>query len=213
MWKLALSAALLFLVGGAAHAAMMPYDVTTPGDPIWLVNGVNDGDGDAGDPPAAEGVEHVIDNKGQKYLNFKDLGSGFIVKPSVGSTVVTGLTFYTANDSEERDPASYELYGSNQSETGPFTLIASGNLSLPSGRNDSNADVTYPNTLFSESVSFANTDAYAYYEVVFPTLKNAAAANSMQIGEVDFYGVTPEPATLALLGLGGLVTLIRRRRR
>ncbi len=212
MWKIGLCAAFLFLLGGAAHAAMIPYDVTTPGDPIWIVNGVDDGDGQAGDPPPAEVVEHVIDGDTQKYLNFKDLGSGFIVKPSVGSTIVTGLVFYTANDSTERDPASYELYGSNESETGQFTLIASGGLNLPDGRNNSGTTITYPNTLNSESVSFANTDAYTYYKVVFPTLKNAGAANSMQIGEVDFYGVTPEPATLALLGLGGLVTLLRRRR-
>jgi len=212
MWKIGLCAAFLFVVAGTAHAAIMPYDVVTPGDPVWIVNGVDDGDGQAGDPPGAEGVEHAIDGNTQKYLNFKDLGSGFIVKPSVGSTIVTGLVFYTANDAEERDPASYQLYGSNESETGLFTLIASGDLNLPAGRNGSGAAIAYPNTLYNESVAFANTAAYAYYKVVFPTLKNAGAANSMQIGEVDFHGVMPEPATLALLGLGGLVTLIRRRR-
>ena len=47
-------------------------------------------------------------------------------------------------------------------------------------------------------------------EGILPTLKDSGAANSMQIGEIQFYGI-PEPATICLLGLGGL-SLLRRRR-
>jgi hypothetical protein len=46
--------------------------------------------------------------------------------------------------------------------------------------------------------------------MLFPTLKNGDAANSMQIAELQLYGV-PEPATMCLLGLGGLALLRRRR--
>jgi MYXO-CTERM domain-containing protein len=48
--------------------------------------------------------------------------------------------------------------------------------------------------------------------MVFPTLKNAAGVNSMQISEVQFYAL-PEPSTLAM-GLLGVAAAgcIRRKR-
>ena len=193
-------------------------DITRPGDPIALVNGINQGDGDAGPPPANEPVEKAIDDVGQKYLNFLDLNSGFAVTPSANpnSEPVIGLRLYTANDSPERDPASFQLLGSNDSIDGPWEAIASGNLALPEGRNDGGDAVAIPPTgnlgAIYQEVSFANDLPYAHYQVIFPTLKDAAVANSMQIGEVELL-VVPEPASLALLGMGGLLMLISRRRK
>src|SRR6185436_2674784 len=57
---------LLFALFGASHA-WAQQNVFTPGDPIILVNGLNDGDANAGPPPGAEGVEHSIDRNTQKY--------------------------------------------------------------------------------------------------------------------------------------------------
>jgi hypothetical protein len=45
----------------------------------------------------------------------------------------------------------------------------------------------------------------------FDTLKDAATANSMQISEVQFYDVVPEPS-LSLLAAAGLLGLLARRR-
>jgi hypothetical protein len=164
-------------------------DVTSPADSIVIVNGDDDGDGSAGDPPAAEGVENAINDVAQKYLNFRDVRSGFIVTPAAGPTVITGARFYTANDSPERDPASYEILGSTVGPDGPFVLIDSGGLSLPLERNGSgDIPVDYRNLVHQE-VSFENEVAYVSYQVVFPTLRDAAAANSMQIAEVEFLGV------------------------
>jgi len=204
----------MFTVSAASGAFI---DITRPGDPIELEDGFNQGDGEAGPPPATEGVENAINDIGQKYLNFLDLSSGFRVTPSAnpGSLPVTGLRLYTANDSPERDPASFQLLGSNDSITGPWTAIASGNLALPEDRNEGGNTVAIPPTgnlgAFHQEVTFENDLPYDHYRLVFPTLKNAAAANSMQIAEVELL-VVPEPSSLALLGLG-MLTLVGLRRK
>ncbi len=203
--------AVVALCGATASAQS---DVTAPGDPIQLVNGTNDGDGNSGPPPGAEGVEHVIDDVGQKYLNFLDLGSGFVVTPSMGPTVVFGARFYTANDAVERDPASYLLEGSLDGVN--FSIISEGALSLPEGRNLGGAAVLDPVTSFNQTVAFPNDAAFTSYRMTFPTLKNAGTANSMQIADVELLGrAVPEPSTIALAGLGlvGLVAGRRYRRR
>ena len=203
-----------------AQAAMI--DITRPGDPVAIVNGVNQGpDGDAGPPPAAEDIENAINDIGQKYLNFVDLFSGFSVTPSAnpGNLPVTGLRLYTANDAVDRDPASFVLYGSNTGlEADDWIVIASGNLALPDGRNAGGEEVAIPPTgnaaAVQQEVLFEyNTDSFAHYQLIFPTLKNAQAANSMQIAEVEFLAV-PEPASasMAVVAVLGLVSLLRRRR-
>jgi hypothetical protein len=162
-------------------------DITSPGDTVLIVNGMNDGDADAGPPPAGEVVEHVIDDIGQKYLNFLDLGSGFIVVPSAGPTVLEGVRFFTANDVPERDPASFQLFGSVGGAEGIFTLIAEGELALPDDRNtDSEAALTADSP--QQTVFFENTQAFTAYQLTFPTLKDAANTNSMQIAEVELLG-------------------------
>ena len=207
---------------GVATASMV--DITRPGDPIALINGVNQGDGDAGPPPFAEGVENAINDIGQKYLNFLDLGSGFSVTPSGDGKdlSVTALTFYTANDAVSRDPASYWFSGSNGDLVdGPWTVISSGNLSLPDGRNAGGNSVVIPptgnDTAFHQQVMFSNTNVYTHYQIIFPTLKDAVAANSMQIGEVELQVVStvvPIPAAAWLFGSGliGLVGMARRKK-
>jgi len=170
----------------AAVTWAVSSDVSQPGDAIVVANGTNDTDTSAGAPPAAEGVEHVIDNAAQKYLNFLDLGSGFVVTPSVGRTLLNGLRFWTANDAPERDPASYKLEGSVNGPNGPFTTIASGPLSLPTTRNGTGTVAFATGT--SQEVYFTNSIPYTSYRVTFPTLRDANTANSMQIGEVELFG-------------------------
>src|SRR5918993_1767474 len=106
---IAAGAAIGFLsIAPTASAALITLDdVTLPGDPITIVNGVNDGDANFGAPPANEGVDKAIDNTTTKYLNFLDLGSGFTVTPSRGPSVINGIRLYSANDAAERDPGSF----------------------------------------------------------------------------------------------------------
>jgi hypothetical protein len=184
--------------GGGGGVVLGGIDVTQPSDPIVLVDGENDDDGNDGPPPGAEGVEHAIDNVGQKYLHFLDLDSGFIVTPAIGSTVINGVRFYTANDAIERDPASFVIMGSNNGVAGPFALIAEGDLDLPEDRNPGGGE----DVEFHQEIQFANSVAYTSYQVTFPTLRNADAANSMQIGEVELIGGPVGAATIEILGIG-----------
>ena len=206
--------ALALILFSATHATAQT-DITAPTDPIVIVDGANDGDGSSGPPPGNEDVENAINNTGQKYLNFLDLGSGFAVTPDFGASIVTGIRLYTANDSEPRDPASYLLEGSNSGVGGPYTTISSGALALPSGRNPGGNTVTIPDlTANFQELNFANTTSYTTYRLTFPTLKDAANANSMQIGEVELLGVAappPPPAppeAIPALGGMGLVLLV-----
>jgi len=170
-----------------------PADVTAPGD---LVQGIPTGLPCGGDPsanytPCGELPPLVIDNtKRTKYLNFGgnfDPGeepSGFQVTPSAGPTIVTGMTFTTANDSPARDPAAFELYGSNESIDGPYELIAVGDIV------DFAQETEWPRFRMNATpISFDNTVAYAHYQVLFTALRDAAADNSMQIAEVELIGV------------------------
>jgi hypothetical protein len=199
---------------GASIGQLSLADVTAPTDALIRVDGVNDGDGDAGTPPGAEMVENAINNVTQKYLNFLDLGSGFIVTPGAGPSNVQGVRLYTANDAIPRDPASYVLEGAN-SPDGPFTVISEGELALPDGRNPG-GQVPIDGTQFNQTLFFDNANIFTSYRLTFPTLKDAEAANSMQIAEVELLGtIIPEPSGIVLATLGLLVVAIyggRRRR-
>src|SRR5687768_17883034 len=91
--------AVLFLALAAPLHAQLA-DVTQPGDPIV---------GSSNNTPGSEGVANAIDNQPTKYLNFDRLNTGFTVTPSVGATLVKGMTLTSANDAPERDPVDYTL--------------------------------------------------------------------------------------------------------
>ena len=151
-------------------------DVTVPGD---IVKGVpDDGDWPGGEYPALA----IDDNTGTKYLHFKGETEPTGIKVTLldGPSVVTGLSFTTANDATERDPISFELSGSNDSIDGPYTLIASGDIV------DFAQEAAWPRFTKNETpISFANGVAYAHYQVMFPAVRDPGSANSMQIAEVE----------------------------
>src|SRR6478609_9131026 len=127
-----------------------------------------------------EGPEKAIDGLAAKYLNFGELNTGYILTLT-GAEIVTGLNLTTANDGPERDPTSFSLWGSNTATANttpgtvfnlssftPITLDSP--LTLPTGRNTA-----------APLVSFPNPTAFTTYLLVFPTVRNEATANSMQI--------------------------------
>ncbi|HEY7120114.1 MAG TPA: PEP-CTERM sorting domain-containing protein, partial [Tepidisphaeraceae bacterium] len=187
---------------GNAVAPAGPYNVLQSTDAVTAINGTQFPNGNGGTfTPATEGVEHAIDKgSNAKYLNFGGAGSGFQVTPAIGSTIVSSLVLTSANDAPERDPASYQLLGSNDGST--FVQIASGTVPA------------FPGRLTEQELTFANALPYTQYQVIFPTVADPTTNNSMQIGEVQLVGVAavPEPTGVALLALGGALPLLRRRR-
>ena len=139
--------------------------------------------------PSNETAVNAFDgNVGTKYLNFDKQNAGVTVKLTQGR-VVQKFTLTTANDAPERDPASYKLYGSNDGVT--WTLIKEGPLSLSDGR-----------FAVSGEIAVANTNAYVYYFMLFPSVKNNSG-NSVQISEVTYYYDLNDGVTSTDTGTGG----------
>lgn len=139
--------------------------------------------------PAGEDAAKAFDgNIGTKYLNFDKQNAGVTIKLSQGR-VVQKFTLTTANDSPERDPASYKLYGSNDGVN--WTLIKEGPLSLSDGR-----------FAVSGEIAVNNTTAYVYYFMLFPSVKDDRG-NSVQIAEVTYYYDLNDGVTSTDTGTGG----------
>ena len=139
--------------------------------------------------PSNEGAANAFDgNVGTKYLNFDKQNAGVTVKLSQGR-VVQKFTITTANDAVERDPASYKLYGSNDGVN--WTLLSEGPLSLSDNR-----------FTVSGEIAVANTNAYIYYFIKFPSIKNNSG-NSVQISEVTYYYDLNDGVTSTDTGPGG----------
>ena len=133
----------LALMSTAARAQLS--DVTQPGDKIVPTSN---------NSPGSEGVANAIDDTQAKYLNFDITNTGFTVTPSVGSTLITGITLTSGNDSPERDPADFYISGSLDGTN--FTMIVSNSVPLFTNRY---TDQTFfftnstPYTIFTRSSS------------------------------------------------------------
>jgi len=145
--------------------------------------------------PPGEGAENAFDgNTNTKYLNFDKYNAGVTIKLSSGR-VIKGFTLTTANDFPGRDPTSYKLYGSNNGTT--WTLLSEGALSLSNDRFTTSSEITV-----------ANTNAYVYYYIFFPTTKAGDGCgqdcNSMQIAEITFIYDANNPTTSTDTGDGSV---------
>jgi hypothetical protein len=164
---------------GQTNVVIEPEDVTQPGDFIIPTSS---------NSPGNETSENAIDNTSTtKYLNFDKLDAGFTVTPSAGDTVVIGLRLTSANDAPDRDPTSFVLSGSRDGNS--FTEIARGTIPDFTAR------------FFTVEVAFSNPAPYLHYRLLFPTVRNATSANSVQISEVELLGYVgaPPPDFLELI--------------
>ncbi|MEY4243209.1 MAG: hypothetical protein RLZZ245_794, partial [Verrucomicrobiota bacterium] len=64
--------------------------------------------------PSLEGPDKAVDgDPTTRFLLFSNTNAGLILSPSNSTLAFNQLSFYTANNASERDPASYVIYGSN----------------------------------------------------------------------------------------------------
>lgn len=149
------------------------------GSPVFAPGNTTRSTGWNSSVAGGEFVSRVIDgNPTTKYLNFGENNSGFFVVPASGRSIAQSFQLTTANDADVRDPASWELHG--QGLDGTWTLIDSGTVSLPATRATAGPVVTVNNP--TEKVCTA-------YRMTFPTVRNTASANSMQVAEAQLFGI------------------------
>jgi hypothetical protein len=180
---------------------VVPQDVTQPGDAI-IPSSANS--------PASEAVANAIDNKTTKYLNF-DSGqnnvfkpSGFVVTPSVGKTLVTGIAMQSANDSPNRDPKTITLEGSNDDT---ITSFSGGNWTFITGITNITAWTTLypdpdttdnfdPSRFQTQTFLFDNVTPYKHYRWVVTETQTTPNNCCMQIAEVELLGTSaPQDVT------------------
>ncbi len=178
--------------------------ITGPNDFIIAVD--TDGIVSSSSHYAHEGSENILDgNSATKYLNFGGGGSGFIVTPAFAAAtgiMVQSFVITTANDAADRDPITWELYGTNDAiasadnSTGTaenWTLIASGTIALPADR-----------LTVGPVVSFESYDLYTSFKMLFPTVNGS---NLMQIADVAFYPM-PDAVGGNILAVGDAIIAI-----
>jgi hypothetical protein len=133
--------------------------------------------------PGSEGVANVIDGTQSKYLNFDGATkpTGFVVTPSVGGTVINGISMQSANDAPERDPLSITIEGSNDDSVTNFTSgtweMVYKNTAIPA----------FATRYQTQTFLFDNYKPFKHYRW---TVLVTQAANTccMQIAEVQLLG-------------------------
>jgi hypothetical protein len=127
--------------------------------------------------PDGEDVTKAIDGlSSTKYLNFKKLNTGFTVTPNSGPSIITAISITTANDFPERDPVSWQIFGTNDGVN--FKEIAEGSMEANNER------------FHTEIFEFSNGESFTSYKIVFPSVADPLLANSMQVAEVSLIGKT-----------------------
>ncbi|MBN2441007.1 MAG: carbohydrate-binding protein [Spirochaetales bacterium] len=129
-----------------------------------------------GDNIPKEGKERAFDNDiNTKWLDFS--ASSWITYKFAQSKIINGYSLTSANDYEERDPASWTLYGSNNNTS--WTAL------------DSRSGQDFPNRFETKSYSFTNNTGYMYYR--FNLQNNSGTI--IQLAEIKLIegAATPTP--------------------
>jgi cytochrome c2 len=137
-------------------------------------------------PPQETPRQAIDNNPKSKYLNFGKEGSGLVITIPGAPLLVTALELAAANDSPDRDPASYLLEGSLDGKS--FTRL------------DTRQFVPFADRFAAQRFTIDNTEAYSVFRLTFPTLIGGKNADAMQIGKVRlFAGPKPQPGVASTL--------------
>ena len=149
--------------------------------------------------PGGSSVANAVDgNPTTAYANFGGVNAGLIVTPAAGASVVSSFSITTSSESSSSDPASWILYGTNESIASlndsagtaeAWSYVDSGDLELPLTRQTQ-----------SDNMAVENTAAYTSYRLVFPTLRQSTST-TMQLGDVQLYGAQSSAQSAASLRL------------
>ena len=146
-------------IKGGANTLAVTGDFGGDGD-VELVDSIIDGNLDS---------KHL--NKGNSDGGSSGANTGFLITPKAGAKIVAAIQFATANDSEERDPVSITVEGSNaedatKAQGSDFTLIYSG----PGGLEN-----VLDRNHWGHTVTFTNATAYKSYRVLITATRGEAS--------------------------------------
>ncbi|WP_339617723.1 di-heme oxidoredictase family protein [uncultured Gilvimarinus sp.] len=131
------------------------------------------------DSPAGEGHGDAVDNNvNTKYLTFHN--ASWLQYEMAEPYVVKRYSISSANDSPERDPASWTLQGSNDGNN--WTAI------------DARINEDFANRHQTREFAFSNTTAYRYYRL---DMSNNSG-NILQLSEFELFGVSASGSTSAV---------------
>jgi hypothetical protein len=198
--------------GRATSAVATVMVLTTNEDLIGTTDPIvsTSGEGSPANQGLLQAINHIVGNVDpEKWLSYGLQGGnnttlpwtgpvGFIVTPSKGQSTVKAIRFYTANDTQGRDPFDYGLDGSNDDGATwtPITGgVLKGTLILPTGRNNQNPSVALnPLSQNVTEVDFNNAAGYKQYRFTITNTFDRYRQASMQIGEIQLLGsLVPNP--------------------
>ena len=133
--------------------------------------------------PFSESPQEIIDqNSMTKFLDFDAFdGMGFEVDMLGVSSVVNTIQIVTANDAPERDPTTFEIFGSNDGMT--YTTIATAEIPCVAER------------FLSRYFGFPNTEAYTFYRVNFTGV--CGVSDIIQVADVQLYPIIGNAPTIS----------------
>ncbi|MGE3108772.1 MAG: GC-type dockerin domain-anchored protein [Phycisphaerales bacterium] len=152
-------------------------DITSPDDTVSITLPPG------GTTAPGEGVASLFDNRLNTKLDVQNATGGptiVDVTPLVGPTVITGFSFFSANDDVAfpgRTPQNVTIMGSNDGVV--YDPLFS------TGLTQAGADFE------DQEYEFANATAYARYRIVFDI---PYFSTDMQVGEFQLYGFAPNQA-------------------
>lgn len=190
------------VVTNDSQAAVFTYQKNTPSDLTsasgLTVTAVGTGTPNSNHPPSRIIDDNTTDNLNKWLITNHGSDSGVQIT-GFDSSLVTSLKI-TSSDVQSRDPASYELYGSNDASN--WTLINSADIKRFTARKQ------------THTFYFKNSERYTSYKILFPTRVDTSQT-TLAVQEIELVGVTIEGTITAkaetytgnITTTGGSITL------